>query len=533
MAGRGDIQAGRAFVELFVKKGAWASGLAAASNILKTFGSGIVSIGKLVADMGVRIGQHLLNAVKHFMSAGSALADMSARTGVAASSLGELKFAAEQSGASIEDVETAIRMMQKKGIKGTFDEVAAKIAAIQDPAKRTQAAIENWGKSGTKLLPMIENLAALRKEARDLGLAPSDEAVEMADRLGDAWDAVQSVIGATAFEIGSALAPAILPVLEIVRNIGGAFNRWLQGGGIQNTLDALVQMVPVLGTIGEALGGIADALIAGQFQLAVEIAAGSMRLAFLEAVDGIMAQFGALGDAVLVFSSKILQGDLAGAFDVVIKGAAALWDAFVSGMVDAFADAMRQIESMWRGVAAGISTAMGGLGAALGSLPGGGAIAGALGGAAGALGAGGLPSLGAAGSAVIGSATAAVGAAASAQQRKAEGSLDSFLKSAIGGADEARAELDQLRAELAAMRAFAASAAGAGPGRRPDVSAESLAEAKFSTVTFSGAALLAAGQGGGGPAQRIAKATEKTVEKLDVLHQDHVTLKEKLNRKFT
>lgn len=529
MAGRGDIQAGRAFVELFVKKGAWASGLAGASKLLQTFGSGIMSIGNLVSDMGMKIGQHLLNAVKHFMSAGSALADMSARTGVSASKLAELKFAAEQSGASIEDVETAIRTMQKKGIKGTFDEVAAKIAAIQDPAKRTQAAIENWGKSGTRLLPMIENLAALREEARDLGLAPSDEAVEMADRLGDVWDQVQSVIAATAFEIGSKLAPAIIPILEIVRNVGGAFNRWLQGGGIERAVDSLIEMIPVIGTIGDALGGIADALIGGQIQLAAAIAAGSLRLAFLESIDWIMAQFGVLGDAVLSFSDKIIKGDLAGAFQIVVQGAAALWDSFVSGIVTAFADAMRQIDDMWRGMVLRITVAMNGLAAALAKVPGGGAAAAALGNASAGIGGG----LGSIGGAVIGTATAAVGVAASAQRDKAARSRDAFISSAVGGADDAREELDRLRAELAAMRDIAARGVGAGLDRRPDVTAEGLAEAKFSTVTFSGAALLAAGQGGGGPAQRIAKATEKTVEKLEALHQDNISLKDKLDRKFT
>lgn len=47
------------------------------------------------------------------------------------------------------------------------------------------------------------------------------------------------------------------------------------------------------------------------------------------------------------------------------------------------------------------------------------------------------------------------------------------------------------------------------------------------TVTFSGAGLLAAGQGGGGPVQRIAKAAEKHNEKLDVIHKDLIKLADK------
>ena len=48
-----------------------------------------------------------------FAEYGSQLNDMSIRTGIAASTLGELKYAAEQSGASLEDVESGVRKAQK------------------------------------------------------------------------------------------------------------------------------------------------------------------------------------------------------------------------------------------------------------------------------------------------------------------------------------------------------------------------------------------------------------------------------------
>lgn len=56
--------------------------------------------------------------------------------------------------------------------------MAAKIAAIEDPAERTRMAMEAWGISGTMLLPMVKDLQPLRQEARDLGLVPTDEAVK-------------------------------------------------------------------------------------------------------------------------------------------------------------------------------------------------------------------------------------------------------------------------------------------------------------------------------------------------------------------
>src|SRR5690349_2846317 len=135
----------------------------------------------------------IAGAIAHFVKFGSELNDMSARTGVAASSLAEMKFAAEQTGASLADVEAGLRKMAKEGhnVKD-FDQIAATITAIEDPSARAAAAMEIFGKSGTKLLPMLANLKALREEARGAGLVPSDEAVSVADALGDAFDKVRA-----------------------------------------------------------------------------------------------------------------------------------------------------------------------------------------------------------------------------------------------------------------------------------------------------------------------------------------------------
>ena len=95
------------------------------------------------------------------------------------------------------------------GLGSDFDKVAADIAAIEDPAKRTEAAFEAWGKSGVKLLPMVDSLKELRQQARDLGLVPTEEAVSMADAIGDSLDQVKSVFSATLFEIGAAIAPVL------------------------------------------------------------------------------------------------------------------------------------------------------------------------------------------------------------------------------------------------------------------------------------------------------------------------------------
>src|SRR5690349_5888763 len=161
MAGRSDIQAGKAHVELYVKNSALVKGLRAAQQSLQGLGTKIATIGAGMTAMGGAIVAPIAGAIAHFVKFGSELNDMSARTGLAASSIAELKFAAEQTGGSLEDVEAGLRNMARKGLGNDIDAQAARISAIQDPAERAKEAIETFGKSGTKLLPMLANLKAL------------------------------------------------------------------------------------------------------------------------------------------------------------------------------------------------------------------------------------------------------------------------------------------------------------------------------------------------------------------------------------
>ncbi|HEX5032859.1 MAG TPA: phage tail tape measure protein, partial [bacterium] len=254
MASRADIEAGRAYITLYLKNSALMKGLRSIRDEMQSLGSGIMRIGGTLAAAGASILAPLGGAVSHFASFGSELNDMSARTGEAVGSLAELKFAAEQTGAGIEDVEKAIIKQKKNGSLLTFDQMAAKIAAVQDPAERVRMAIEAWGKSGTKILPMVDSLQALRQEARDLGLVPTEEAIGMADAIGDALDKVKSVISATIFEVGAALAPMLLPALETVKNIAGWFNRWAKENG------SVIRTVAMIGAGLVVAGGVIAAI---------------------------------------------------------------------------------------------------------------------------------------------------------------------------------------------------------------------------------------------------------------------------------
>ncbi len=337
MASRQDISAGRAFVELYVKNSPLLKGLSQITSAVKGVSSTLMGVGAGIAAAGVGAAVELGGAVAVFASMGSELADVAARTGETVGSLAELKFAAEQTGAELSDVERAIMMMQKKGVVGTFDEIAAKIAAIEDPAKRTQAAIENWGKSGTKLLPMVNSLAELRAQARQFGLVPTEKAVQDADTIGDLFDQIKSVGKAAMFEIGAAVAPVVIPALEAVRTLGIAFVLALKKvpAMVQAASDAIMSIGGVFGelrdTFATTWGGIVDAISAGDLELAGRIAWAGLMVVWEESTQGINQ----LWEETKVFFLNT-------------------WDEATTGIAKGFVTAMATIQTIWTETAASL-----------------------------------------------------------------------------------------------------------------------------------------------------------------------------------
>ncbi len=215
MAGSSDIRAGGAYVELKTKDQGLSAGLSRAKDLLGGFAKGAAIVGAATAAAAVG---GITVAVKQFVEMGSALQDASDRTGYAAGSLSELKYAAEQSGATFEDLQKAILKMQKAGNPRSFDEVAASIAAIEDPTKRTQAAIEAWGKGGAALLPMVNDLQSLRKEARDTGNVMSDEMAASAEHLGDLFSSLWGTIKHGVAAVGSLAAPFLEVAIPAIQS---------------------------------------------------------------------------------------------------------------------------------------------------------------------------------------------------------------------------------------------------------------------------------------------------------------------------
>jgi hypothetical protein len=321
MAGASGIRAGRAFVELFADDRALVRGLRSAQQKLAAFGAAVRGLGTQMLALGAGIVAPLALAAKSFADTGSQLNDMAARTGVSVEALGELGYAAQQSGASLEDVEKAVRTMQRTitaatngsdqaataldriglsaealaGLKPEqqFAAIAAALARIENPTERAATAMGVLGKSGTTLLPMVADLAALRAEARRLGVVMSGGQAKLADDLGDAFDRVKASLQGVANAVGTALAPVLLDLATRVTGFLVGFREWIaQNQGL---------VVTIL-TVGAAVAGIGAGLIA--LGLAVSgVSAGIGALATAASVAGTV--IGALGAIIGALFSPI------------------------------------------------------------------------------------------------------------------------------------------------------------------------------------------------------------------------------------
>jgi len=255
MPGAAGIRAGSAYVELTVNDSKLVRGLAAAGKKLRAFGTALRSLGTRVMAVGAGIIAPLLMSMKAFATMGDALDKMSKRTGMSVESLSELGFAAEQSGSSLEDVEKGVKAMERVigaaasgaaaaadalatlGLSAEqllalapedrFAAIAQRLNALSDPALRAAAAMKVFGRSGTALLPMLEDLPQLRAEARRLGVVMSAEDAKAAAVFHEALVKLWAALRSLAVTVGSALAPLLTEWAGKIVELVASFRDWL------------------------------------------------------------------------------------------------------------------------------------------------------------------------------------------------------------------------------------------------------------------------------------------------------------------
>ncbi|KKK86071.1 hypothetical protein LCGC14_2766890, partial [marine sediment metagenome] len=171
-----------------------------------------LAAGAAIVGMGIK-------SVMTFAKMGDEVQKMAKRTGFSTEALSELRFVAEQSGASLNMLEKAVRKQAKTILDATdglttyvrvfdrlglkaeeliqmkpeeaFFKIANAVAEVENEQIRAATASDLWGgRVGTMLLPMLDagaqGIADLRQEAHDLGLVFDQLSADKAARLTDA-----------------------------------------------------------------------------------------------------------------------------------------------------------------------------------------------------------------------------------------------------------------------------------------------------------------------------------------------------------
>jgi hypothetical protein len=303
-------------------------------------GFGKIGIAAGIAGAAAKVGSKVIEAafdaarqvVEGFGQAidlGGRLTDLSSRTGETAGKLLVLEKAFTNTGVSSDAVGTSLNKMQKFMVDAaqggqaqsdaltrlgiTMSELAGKtpteqmavfaqrIAGIQDPAQRAEAAMSIFGKSGGELLPILQNFSGeIEAASGQLGSMPGvmDRSAKAFDSLGENMNTINSKVMQFAAGFLEGALPALNKFTSALSGVDAA-------GWGQATMDIVTR--------------IADRLI-GAFQdpLATIQAYGT---SFEVAVKTFGNAFFNTSSTVIDFLVQSMQTNLASAVTAYVGGA--------------------------------------------------------------------------------------------------------------------------------------------------------------------------------------------------------------------
>lgn len=222
-------------------------------NGLKTALTGIVAFAA---------GRGMLSLIEQTTNAASNAVEAAAKLGITAEAVQELGFAAQQSGLEQEELNAALFRFSKK-VSGPLDrelgKVADRFARMPDGARKARLAQELFGRSGTKLIPLLNEGAAgvdkLRQEARDLGIVIDNESAASLESFGDETDKAKGAVAGLRNQ-------AIIAILPALRELTQRALAWIKANRQIVTARLLSLMrgfVVALRLAGKAIAFVIDA----------------------------------------------------------------------------------------------------------------------------------------------------------------------------------------------------------------------------------------------------------------------------------
>jgi hypothetical protein len=302
---------------------------------LATVATGLAAVGGAAALTAWQM-------ITSFADTGGELSDVAASIGFTAERLQELRYGAKQTGVESQELDRSMQLLSrnigkafKDGKGPVFDlleglkvrlrdtngefrtaedmlpEIADGLAGITNPTLRASAAAELFGRSGVKLLPLLnggsKGLQELAARARELGIVISNEAVGQADEFGDKFDDMKSALTGVRNVVGTALMPVLTDLIEqftgfITRN-QGKIQKWAEEfakdlpGNIKRVRDFCTELATKVQPLIDGFKVVTDIL--GPANTVLLAVAGGIGLFLIPAIAACVSAFVKLKVALL------------------------------------------------------------------------------------------------------------------------------------------------------------------------------------------------------------------------------------------
>lgn len=313
---------------------------------LSTFEGKATMIGGGLAAGGTAIVASFGAAAKAAASYGDEIAEMSQRTGLSTDALQSLKYICGQTGASMGNVEMAVKTLSTQGmqalqsdtsqsaqmfkrlgvsvrdsagnIKGTtqlFFETGDAIRNLSNDSERMAYASTLMGRGGKMLIPAFTDaklsISQFAAEAKKLGFVLSAEMIEKLGNSGDTMDRLKGQLQMAVVVLGVAVMPLVQQFVSLASRAMMQVSQWADKH--PTLTKALLTTVFVLGLFGQVFGPVLMALpgmiaLWDKFGITMRLTALSAlraRVATLAAgvaarASGIAAAIGAVGWGALL-----------------------------------------------------------------------------------------------------------------------------------------------------------------------------------------------------------------------------------------
>jgi hypothetical protein len=221
------------------------------------------------------------------------------KVGIAVESLSTLKYAAEQSGVGVEQLQGGLVKLAKNAsdagmgvgaavngfdalgisvknadgsLKGTdklLGEIATKFAGYRDGAEKTALAVNLFGRAGADLIPLLNEgergIEALKERARELGLEIGGETAKKAEEFNDLMEDLGNLAKGVGNDIARELLPSITQLASDAVDAGVGMRKGAEGGTL--LADSIKAVIAVAATVKNAIEGIVNS-IAGYVDVA-------------------------------------------------------------------------------------------------------------------------------------------------------------------------------------------------------------------------------------------------------------------------